>query len=302
MDRRLVCGGIFASLAGGAMACASALTSAPDLVAAFDPQRQTRLFPAEPPFAARYARRGRVLWWLAVRHAASPDDPNSRFVAAQIAKMRPAAVLLEGVPTAWGRSPERLQRSLASRPAAQDNEGDVAARAGLAVGAALVGGEPEERDRVAALRANGFQPLDVQAAAYFGPLEQDQRAGAIANLADPRLEAVLARWTKTDVDVHPGLAPLTATAFRAWAAAQFGPEVLTEAAWYERGWPAAPTLAGAIARASNLLRDRHLYATALALAESDRRVVAVYGASHWVNLADALAASFGRPRFALASA
>ncbi len=277
------------------VACTAALAARPDLIRDFDPARQAALYPADRSFLALYRRGGQTLGWVAAKHSADPNGQTAQTLRMAFARVRPRAVILEGVPSAWGVNPRRLIDQLSRLAPGEGNEGDLAARLVLNSGAAIWGGEPTESDLGAALIAQGFSAEDVIHSALFGPLEQQQREGAFSSPADPLFPAAFAAMA-ADIARGYGLGSAPSLdQFRAWHQRTFGAPLSEATTWYERGWPNGDTVPARIARASNRQRDIQAYRVTLERLTADRMVLVVYGASHLSNVWDALAAVLGPP-------
>lgn len=282
-------------LAAPLAACAANMAPRPDLIRPFDPARQIALFPTDQSFLALYRRGGATLGWVAARHSADPNGPTARVVRDAFMRVRPRAVVLEGVASVRGKNPQRLKERLANLGPNEGNEGDLAARLAFAMGVDVWGGEPTEEELGARLVAKGFAAQDVLMSALFGPLEQMQREGAFAGPGDPRFALAFAELAADTARGYAlGPAP-TLREFQAWHQKAFAAPLVDAADWFQRGWPGEVGVAAQIARASNLERDLQAYAMTMERLESDRVVLVVYGASHLANVWDALSAAMGRP-------
>lgn len=291
LNRRVV----LAAVAMQPIGCASTpMRVRSDLVQTYDAERQAALY-GDGPIVALYERGGRTLGWIAAVHGPTPDTPTAQLVRDAISALKPRIVLLEGFPTAWGENPDRVIRRVNALPPNEGDEGDVAVRAAITVGADIWGGEPTDAQLAAALAAQGYAPGDVFFAALLGPLEQDQRNGEFDAPEGAAFDAAFNRLAHAMAPSYAAPTPTRAD-FEAWFQTRFGVSLKDDPEWFTRGWPGRDGIGAEIARASNRLRDVHAYSTVIALLSERRSVVVVFGGSHLSSVWAALEHGFGRPR------
>jgi hypothetical protein len=287
-----------AALYGCATTGIAELADDPSLVIPYSPQIQARLFKRPPPFTAGFQRGDYCLSFVAAEHSIDPVGATFREIRETFSRARPACLIVEGFPTAWGDNPEAIASliPLRSRPDADSySKGEAVYSASLAKSAGIpfVGGEPTAVQQSAGLMAIGFAAEDVYFADMIKVLFQDLRAGSFASPADPNFAKAYEKWTRQSDDPARPI-----EAFRAWYTKSFGTPIENDPTWYERTDPGKRGIGADIMRAQALIRDRHLYALIIARLKVERSVMAVYGASHLANLWSALSFSLGKPRVA----
>jgi len=145
---------LLAACAALAPGCAArpAFRADPALLVTWSAEAQER-FP-EPPYVARYERRGRALSFVAALHEHRPESATFRLVERELALLAPEAVVIEGLASAHGPAPGFYRELVAST--AQDEvrllgEAGHAAALATARGIPFVGGEPTPREVSGAL-------------------------------------------------------------------------------------------------------------------------------------------------------
>ncbi|MEZ5945346.1 MAG: hypothetical protein R3C13_10985 [Hyphomonas sp.] len=269
--------------------------SGASLVSTYDPAREASIYPEGPPFVAVFAKGKTKLGWVAAVHTPAPQSPTADTIALAFAAVRPRAVVLEGFPTRWGANPDRILRRLSRLPEDQGDEGDVAARAALASGADIWGGEPTDAELAAALAGEGYAADDIFYTALLGPLEQDQRNGVFSTVQGPEFEESFLSIAAAMAPSYAVDAPSGPEGFRNWFNARFGVPLEDDPEWFTRGWPGKTGIGAEISRASNRLRDVHAYTVATDRVRTHGRVVVVYGGSHLSSVWGALEHDFGPP-------
>lgn len=255
----------------------------------------TAVEPVSYPYTAVHGRR---LAFVAAEHSVDPDGATHRAVREAFARLRPAAVIIEGIPSAWGENPADIV-ALARRTADPEAEAYARGEAGyaaslaLAAGVPFQGGEPTEAAQTAALIVQGFDPIDILFADVLKLLPQSIRNGEISGPADPRFERVFRRWVISLAAERADPPRVNLDDFARWYQAEFGTDHRTDPAFTAHANPALETTVGRILRAQSLLRDRHLLDVILGVARRRGRVLVVYGGSHRTTLAGPLNAAFG---------
>lgn len=269
------------------------------LIDSYSPERQEKLFREPLPFLAHYEFRNRHLGIVAVVHSSDPRSPTFRIIEQAFRTIRPRAVILEGFPTSWGASPARVMSKLEIIDPADSyarGEDMHAARLAHQNGVEVWGGEPDEREIAAELRRLGFHDRDVFFASMFGPLAQDREAKLFENVDDPRLAAAYAKWADVNARAYDPTAPRDLASFEAWFVGNYGRGLRDDPEWFTRGGPGQQGVAGEIGRASNRIRDQHMFALALRLMNGKGRVLVVAGGSHLSSQWRAFEAALGTPR------
>lgn len=254
--------------------------------------------PLTYPYVALHERAGRRLAFVAAAHSQERDGPTQRSVRAAFDRVRPAVVIVEGVPSSLGENPADVV-ALARRtddPAAEPyarGEAGYAASLALGAGVPFVGGEPTEALQARALAAQGFDPLDVFHADLLALLGQSIRGGEITGPDDPAFDAAFGRWTVSLSIERDDPPRISYEGFADWYRAQYGVDYRSDPLFAARADPGADSLVGRIVQARSLLRDRHLLGVILRAVERYKRVLVVYGGTHRTALARALTAELG---------
>jgi hypothetical protein len=289
-------------LAVAAFGCTAATPLPPsaDLVDFYSPRREQALFKHSRPLLAEYYLGQKRLGFAAVVHSSEPRSPTFRVLDEGFRIISPAAVILEGFPTAWGPNPPRVMSKLARTVDPTDSyaagEDMYAARLAKSSRATVWGGEPEDAEIASGLRKLGFADRDIFFASMFGPLAQDLEAKVFAAPDDPAFDVAYRRWAKLNAKNYDPTAPPGSEAFKAWFHRNYGRALRDDPEWFTRGGPGQRGLAGEIGRASNRIRDQHMFRLALRLMASEKRVLLVAGRSHLSSQWRALAAALGKPR------
>lgn len=281
------------------VASATSLVADAKLVDAYSPQRESKLFASDDPVLATYRSGAREFAFAGVVHSSNSSSPTFRMIETAFAAVKPKAVILEGFPTRWGANPERIMRKIST--AADSSSYDVgedmyAARLASESGAAVWGSEPDDAELATELRRLGFKDRDIFFASMFGPLAQDLEAKVFTGPDDPAFAPAYAKWAVGNAKAYDPTAPTDGAAFKQWFGKTYGRSVANDPEWSTRGGPGQKGVAGEIGRASNRIRDQHMFLTAMRLLRSDQRVLLVAGRSHLSSQWRAWQAALGSPK------
>ena len=288
-----------------ALASASSLRIDPKLVDPYSPQREDQLFPHEDPVLAVYPTGARTFAVAGVVHSSDARSPTFRMIERAFIALKPNAVILEGFPTSWGANPERVMKKVAAAdPSSSYDVGEdmYAARLAHQNGVTVWGSEPDDAELASELRRLGFTSRDIFFASMFGPLAQDFEAKLFKGPDDPAFATAYARWAKDNAKSYDPTAPTDTAAFEQWFWQSYGRRLSDDPEWFTRGGPGQQGIAGSIGRASNRIRDQHMFSLAMRLLRSDNRVLLVAGRSHLSSQWRALKAALGTPRLTFESA
>lgn len=271
---------------------------AASLVDFYSPERQDKLLGDRLPLLADYEIPDGDLAFAAVVHSSDPNSATFRMLASAFKENRPGAVILEGFPTSWGPNPPRIMSKVASAaPASSYDMGEdmYAARLAASTGAEVWGAEPDDAEIAAGLRKIGFSARDIFFASMFGPLAQDREAKIFSAPDGPAFEKSYRGWAIKNAQAYDPTAPIDSGAFRSWFQEHYGRNLEQDRDWSDRGGPGQAGIAGKIGRASNRIRDQHMFVLAARLVKSGLRVLLVAGGSHLSSQWRALKADFGPP-------
>lgn len=304
--KRAACGA--AALASLLLATVQpALPDAPPAVPPWTLELERRLQPwclgdcaLAVPFTARYEAGDRRLVFVGVRHAFTPGDPTMRAVDAGLEAIPDAGILIvEGFPTAMGENPAPLVIQ-AQRIGDPDADSFTRGEAMHAISGALareipfVGGEPTRSQQVESLARRGYTPADIAFSYVAGGLSQAIRSGELVDTADPRLRDAYASWSEAFTQQY-ALEPLTYDDFASRYREMFGIEVTGDAAFTSRMEPGEDSALARLNQADMVARDEHLLATIEDQLAKRKRVLVVYGGSHWTTLSQVLEERLGKP-------
>jgi len=254
---------------------------------------------SEVAFTASYRGNDDVLVFVGAHHVFTPQNSTLRAVFAGFAQASPAIVIVEGFPTSMGANPPPLvdEANRYGTPQADEfakGEAMYAASLALRHGVPFVGGEPTREEQLQALVRRGYTATDVYFAYLVGGLSQSIRSGAITGPADPRLTdafASSALWFARQLSLQP----MTLADFSARYRAMFGVDVTRDAELTQRSEPGTSSPVALLNQADMFTRDQHLLATIEAQLALKKRVLVVYGGSHWTTLSGALQKRLGKP-------
>lgn len=252
------------------------------------------------PFTAVYKRRGHLLVFVAVRHVFSSDNNTIRAVDSGFALASPAIIIVEGFPTAMGENPQPLieqARKVGTANADEFTRGEAmhAASLALARGIPFLGGEPTRAQQVQALRRKGYVPADIAFDYLLGGLSQSIRSGDVTDTKDPKLDEAFGYWARAFADQYR-LEPMSFEDFAVRYRSMIGVELTDDAELVAHSDLEAPSALASLHQADMITRDEHLLATIEKELASKRRVLVVYGASHWTTLSEALEKRMGEPK------
>lgn len=260
-----------------------------------------RLDPPRIPFVARYRRGDLALDFVAVNHSFTLQNKNTEAISKTFEQLRPAIVVIEGFPTLMGISPEPIKTAARMR---MFPDADAYARSESAYAAGLamqrdipfIGGEPTDKETLQHLVTKGYSKDEVALAFLSRELSQSLRAKTWL-LGDESafsvvFEQVRAVYTRTFGD---GL--MTLSQYRGWYRAYFYIDPVSDPRLAMQFAPDSATRIGQLFGDSMRYRDQHIAGVIAELLGSHRRVLVVYGRSHWTTQAALLQTRYGRPLF-----
>jgi hypothetical protein len=286
------------ALTGAALAGCATPSARLDLVQPYTAELAASVEPSEYPYVAEHSRSGRRLAFVAATHTVDRNSATHRDVRRAFDHVRPAAVIIEGIPSSWGENPEAVVElaRMTDDPSAQPyarGEAGYAASLALAAGVPFLGGEPTEAERTRDLLLQGFDAVDVFHTDLLGLLVQAISTGQITGPADPRFDGVFGLKTVSLAMERENPPRITYEGFADWYLAQFGADYRTDPLFTRRFDPAAETLVGRLLRAQSQIRDRHLLQVIMDTLKRRERVLVVYGGTHRTTLARALTRALG---------
>lgn len=288
------------------LGCAGAAASEQGEIPAWSEELDKQLKPWCPgecevgaPFVASYEKGDRVLVFVAARHEFDPESPTFRAVDAGFEAAKPGVVIVEGFPTQMGENPAPLveQAGQVGTGAGNDftrSEATYAISKALTRNIPFFGGEPTRAEQVAALGRKGFDPTDIAFSYLLGGLAQSVRSKTLTGTSDPKLAAEFARYEGAFKDQYQ-LKPLSWEEFKARYRATLGVELTQDRDITTRSDPGTGSIVARLNRADMITRDEHLLGTIESQLATRKRVLVIYGSSHWTTLAQALEKRLGKP-------
>jgi hypothetical protein len=240
-----------------------------------------------------------VLSFVAAHHVFTPENGTIDAIRYAYAATKPLMDIVEGFPSALGRSPEQILESVRRRqnPNADSfAKGEVAYTVTLAQdgNVPFMGGEPTVLEEIGGLVAKGYRRDDVLFAFRLKGLGYARATGTMptgnASAFTARYEQEarqLVHATRTE--------PATEAQFIADYVRIVGVDPISNVELPARSNPGTETLLQRLAADNMRFRDEHLLEAILRqLAEHDR-VLLVYCGSHWTTLSRALQSRLCRP-------
>jgi hypothetical protein len=281
--------------------CASPLLrAAPERLASWT----TRLRDTQPEeaYAAVYRVGRHRLVFVAAQHENRADSPTFRLIRDAYVAFAFDTVIVEGFPTSRGPNPARLLEIVARSP-----ERDGFVEAGETVpavlgarqeGAAVWGGEADDRDIKARILAEGFSAEDLLGFYVLRNIPQWIGERRIDHAGDPRLQPLVAAALLRNRE-SLALPPAVLPGFSEWASwyralnrRSIGADFATEEVGpLTDGRFGTNRIAAAISRA----RDAYLHDLVVAHLNDGENVLVVFGGSHLMIHRPALDALLGPP-------
>lgn len=285
-------------LTGAALAACAAPAARVDLVQPYSAELAGAQEPDSYPYVAEHSRGGQRLAFVAAAHSSDAGSSTHREVRRAFDHIKPAAVIIEGIPSEWGENPAsivelaRMTNDPTAEPYARGEAGFAASLA-LEAGVPFLGGEPSERVQTTALIGQGFSATDIFNTDLLKVLPQSIRGGEVASLGDAGFERVFRRWVLSLAAERDDPPRVNLDDFARWYQVQYGVPYESDPLFDQRADPGAETTAGRILRAQALIRDRHLLEVILRTVRERQRVLVVYGGTHRATLAKALSRELG---------
>jgi len=258
----------------------------------------------EDSYAVLYKACGRQLIFVAARHSNDPKSSAFRLVRDAFQRGPVKAAVLEGFPAAMGVSPKALvEHSSKVEGTPGDAEPYLSVRLATKAGVPLVGGEPTDREILAAVIREGMSVGDLFAFYVLRQIEQWRREQRIDGPGDVRRDPLIRGFAATfalDVGISVDtLGPVaTLSGFKSWYQA-------TNGVAFDGGYrPDDAHPSDANPRPSRQMsdkvadvRDRFIVTVIDEAMQEHGAVIVVYGGSHHLIQSPALDAAFGPPTF-----
>jgi hypothetical protein len=270
-------------------------------IPAYTPALAARLEVHPFPLIAAYRRGDLLLFVAAGGHVFTGDNNRTKSIAAAFDEAKPAILILEGFPTSMGEDPlplvaEAKKRGDAHADSYARGEPMFAASLALDHNIPFIGGEPTVGQQEQALMAAGYAPDDVSFTFLLLDIAQAIRSKQLMSATDPKLPDFFGQMSRANArDLKTR--PMTLAEFTSRYRVVFGLDFHRDMAITRRVDPGTATLVGKLFQADMVVRDRHIFATIMDKLKTKKRVLVVYGGSHWTTLSQALEHALGKPTF-----
>lgn len=284
-------------LLGAGCASAPEFTADPTLLVPWTDEAQREM--PSPPYAACYERGGRTLVYVAALHSHTAGNETFALIECEFEALHPEAVVIEGLETTLGASPEAYLESVERTQRGElypMGEAGVAASLAAAAGVPFYGGEPSDEEIRDAVLAEGYGLRDLVWFYVVRQVPQWKRTGEDRDATFEELYARAMDHFRRALSLEEGAFD-DPRAFEAWYEERNGEpfryeEITTEVCAPIEGLRFTNEVSHAVGR----VRDAHIVHTIADLLNRCDRVLVVYGAGHHVQQAKVLAAMLGEPR------
>lgn len=243
-----------------------------------------------PPYGALFSAPGHPLLYIAANHTSNPKSETYRWIDRAFAQYHPDCVIIEGMAgTEW---PKTLMAYINTLPPYSCPENLYAARCAIKNQVPFMGAEPPEDAVVNALFATKYTKQDLDFLYVVQQMGYYYRSSSIPFKSLDDLPTVFALCVQ-DLK-KPGLC---LTDFKQWYAQRLGIKLSyrtlmnpNHCAPLSNGTPLQQ-----LASAVSTIRDQHILFIILKAMKTYKKVLIIYGHSHFVTQKDVLCAYFGKP-------
>ena len=245
----------------------------------------------KPPYGALFSASGHPLLYIAANHTSDPKSETYGWIDRAFAQYHPDGVIIEGM--AGTESPKTLMAYIQNLSPSACPENLYAARCAIKNQVPFMGAEPTEDAVLNALLATKYTKKDLDFLYVVQQMGYYYRCCIPFKSLDD-LPTVFALWVQ-DLK-KPGL------------------RLNDFKQWYEQGLNmtlsyhtlmdpnhCAPLRHGTplqqLASTVSVIRDQHILYVILKAIKTYKKVLVVYGHSHFVTQKDVLCAHFGKPRY-----
>jgi hypothetical protein len=256
-----------------------------------------RNLPALPPFMACYKKDDRELCYIATNHGSDASSPTFKLIKKVMDEFRPDFVVLEGFESNMGLSPKdvtEIHEKFCKTNGAKCEEPLYAISLAKEKGIPFIGAEPDDAEVYDNFRSEGYSRNETFSLYFALLVPQFYRAGQIATMAD--VHKKFDQYYKMS-----GVSGVTLTfpEYEEWLKRNI--DKTLEFSDMVNPLFVAPLSNGSkIQQMSNKLewiRDRHILRTILDYFRQYKRVLVVYGHSHFLTQIDVLEQHLGKPSY-----
>ncbi len=242
-----------------------------------------------PPYGALFSASGNQLLYIAANHTSDPQSETYGYINRAFAQYQPDFVIIEGM--AGTESPKTLMAYIQNLPPSACPENLYAARCAIKNQVPFMGAEPSEDTVLDALLATKYTKKDLDFLHYVQQIGYYYRCcSRFKSLND--LPAVFALCVQ-DLK-KPGL---RLNGFKQWYEQGLNMKLSyhtlmdpNHCAPIHNGTPLQQ-----LASTVSVIRDKHILSVILKAMKTYKKVLIVYGHSHFVTQKEILWAHFGKP-------
>jgi hypothetical protein len=245
-----------------------------------------------PPYGALFSAPGHPLLYIAANHTSDPKSETYGWINRAFTQYHPDYVIIEGM--AGTESPKTLMAYINTLPPYSCPENLYAARCAIKNQVPFMGAEPPEDAVVNALFAKKYTKKDLDFLYVVQQMGYYYRSSSIPFKSLDDLPTVFALCVK-DLK-KPGL---RLTDFKQWYEQRLNMTLSyrtlmdpNHCAPLRHGTPLQQ-----LASTVSVIRDQHILSVILKAMKTHKKVLVVYGHSHFVTQKDVLCAHFGKPRY-----
>jgi hypothetical protein len=202
----------------------------------------------------------------------------------------PECVILEGIATEEGLSPQTHIKRMKDNHLAKRSEGGYAMKWALENGIPFIGGEPSNEQLLQQLLEEGSTTRDLQG---FETLRTIAGGPGVITDGQPSTQELLRSWKDNYHIQNESLVMATEEEFHQWYEYRY--EKKYDRKTIGRGGESA--FGDAFIKAHGKIRDANIVETIAAMLAKYDRVLIIYGAGHRMQLDRALQDMLGKPEF-----
>lgn len=242
----------------------------------------------EQPYIYEISHGEKKLMYFGAYHAYDPADPMFVDIKKRFEELRPNVVVVEGMEKLAQLPPaamDKIKQASWEDAARKGGEAGFALKLAVEAGIEVVSPEPEEKDEISDLEAQGFKPEEIFAFYMYREVAQYSRQKPMLPLKD-FLEPYIADF-KESVDWKDfdfSLDHLETIGQKIWGeGAKLEDVDVVDQRIDPVPWPSTEgrqTVINQIARRSSQFRDEHMVSAIRQLVKKHERVLVVFGASH----------------------
>lgn len=250
----------------------------------------------DPPYAALFKTQQRELLYVASRHDVGLETPTFHFIKDAFNAFSPDIIILEGFEEDEGLSPERLTQHIQNVCLPKWNccgEPYYTTHLAMQKNINVIGAEPSNSETFDPMASNGYTLKDVVFFYFTRMIPQYYRQNEIASTAD--LIKLFPKFISNYMDAKS----YTFNDYKNWLNSKLG----QNPSWkylIDTNYT-APIETGQylqkISNEINSIRDQHILKVVFKMLEQHKKVMIVFGASHYPLQKDVLEQHLGRAQY-----